>query len=494
MNYFSRLSGSGNKQGIYLLLIIFTAIVLRIFFFNGLVFSDDSYYNKLATTLLSGDFAKDYIGYPIFLIRKGQALVTALFFFVFGENELTSVAFPFILSLSSIFLVYKFCELFFHDKNISIIASFLWAFSPVDIIFASINFTDLQAAFFINTGIYFLYKSHKLDKIHYSFFAGILFSISLLFKENLLFVMILLVLLSTYLLYKTRKINKHLALSLIVVFVFVIAEGIIYYLSSGNLDYRFTILKENYLYCYYDFFPYTLLGSEYNSTQYTNAVMKQIFILNPKYLFLRRYYLGIPFISLSNIVLLIKEKREKLLVFWGIGMIVLLLFMTTSFSDYKPFDLRRSWYIYIALMPFILLVAQFISRFNMKIRSVLLIFYSVFSIYMCFEYQKFFNVSEGKALKQYVKSLDDSLIYTDLHTKYGLDIIRKNGYKNDTRIILGKFYDLKELPADSYLIYNKDEVAELSLQGNIMPDFNVLNEKEFERVNNFGRFIIYRKN
>lgn len=485
----------GKDQDVFILLIVlFFAFLTRMFFFNGVVFSDDSYYGQLAISLLKGDFAENYIGYPIFLLRKLEVLFTAFFFLIFGVNETASIIFPFILSLSSIVLVYKFAFILFKEKKIGLVAAFLYSFFPIDIIFASINFTDLQCAFFINLGIYFLLKANKEGNINWSILAGILFSLSLLIKESLLFVVVLLAGVQIYLFMKSRSSNRSIIISLLVVVFFIVLEGIIYYMSSGNLEYRLHMLAENYLYCYYDFFPYTILGLDLASGSHLNAILKQVFVLNPKYLFARRYYLGLPILALVQAILLFKERREKLLIYWGLGIMILMISLTTSFTDYKPFDLRRSWYIFIGLMPIILLSAQYISRFRLKYKAIILSVYLIGSFLMSYEYQKFFNVDTLNSMKNFIEENDSAIFYTDHHTKYGLDIIRGAEKFTDTRIILGKFYDLSELPLDSYLIYKRSVIDELALQGHSYPDFNILNESGFSKANEFGEFIIYKKN
>ncbi|MBU1100443.1 MAG: glycosyltransferase family 39 protein [Bacteroidetes bacterium] len=485
---------SKNQDLYILILILFIAFLTRIFFYNGIVFSDDSYYNQLAISLLQGNFAENYLGYPIFLLRKMEIVFTAFSFFLFGINETSSVLFPFVLSVSSIVLVYKFALVLFEEKKIGLLAAFLYAFFPPDIIFATINFTDLQCAFFINLGLYSLLKAHKESDNKWSMLSGLFFSLSLLIKESLLFVIVLLVGLQIYLFIKNRSSNRTIIISLLIVVSFIVIEGLFYYFSAGKLEYRIYMLAENYRYCYYDFFPYTVLGVDAGTGSYLKAIAKQVFVLNPKYLFARRYYLGLPILALVQAILLIKEKREKLLTYWGVGIMILLLSLSTSFTDYKPFDLKRSWYIFIGVMPIMLLAAQYLSRFRLKYQVIMLSVYLVGSIIMSYEYQKFFNMESLNSLKNFVKLNDDATIYTDHHTKYGLDVIRGEGKISDTKIIMGKYYNLYDIPRSAFVIYNRKEIDELLLQGYVYPEFTVLDESGYSKTHEFGKFIIYQKN
>ena len=131
----------------FLPFVILVAAGIRIFFFNGLVFSDDSYYNQLSFTVLSGDFAKDYIGYPIFLLRKGEVYFTALTMLIFGKGEISTIILPFILSLSGIVLAYKLSLLFYKDGKTALTAAFLLAFFPLILFFQLLTLLICNARF-----------------------------------------------------------------------------------------------------------------------------------------------------------------------------------------------------------------------------------------------------------------------------------------------------------------------------------------------------------
>jgi len=104
------------------------------------VFSDDSYYNWLAFQYHTSSFSIDYLGYPILLIRKLAVLFTVISYNIIGYNERAGTLFPYLFSLASIILIFQITQDLLGDKRISLIAAFLTAFFPVDVIFASINF------------------------------------------------------------------------------------------------------------------------------------------------------------------------------------------------------------------------------------------------------------------------------------------------------------------------------------------------------------------
>jgi 4-amino-4-deoxy-L-arabinose transferase-like glycosyltransferase len=102
--------------------IILAGILLRIYFYVGHIFSDDAYYSYLSYTLLKGDFAKDYLGYPIFPLRITYLSITALAYKIFGINECATIVFPFLLSIANMILTYKMVKLFTGNEIASILS------------------------------------------------------------------------------------------------------------------------------------------------------------------------------------------------------------------------------------------------------------------------------------------------------------------------------------------------------------------------------------
>ncbi len=465
------------NEKVLLSLIVLFAFIVRLFFVSGLVFSDDAYYNFLSQTLLDGKFAYNYIGYPIFLTRILQTLLTAASFAVFGVNEFSAIFFPFLFSIVNVPLVYLIALELTESKKIALTAALLTAFFPTDVIFAGINFVDLQSAFLINVGIYFLIKSVKNGNVFLSLLAGLFFFLSFLYKENVYFMLIFLSGLAVYDFFK-KKDFTNVKYSLLVFFILLVAEGVVYLFAKGDPLYRFHIFSKNYEFCYYDFFPYTILPDDYSTTQYIKALFNQIFIINLKSLFLRRLYLFIPLIALIESVLILKEEKKIFTAVWFLVVAGLMVGFTTSLTDYKPLDLSRNWYVYIILTPAIILAAKYFERFEFKVKSAMLILFLVASIFMDFQYEKFFDVKRKNRLKTFVSELDGRLVYTDHHTKYGLDLIEKNPR---TKIV-----SFTNLPAEqvfvidgSVILWNENEIEELRLQGNSFPKLkSILSERD----------------
>jgi len=212
------------RSELFLTLIIIIGIILRLYFQIGHIFSDDAYYSYLSHTLLGGEFAKDYLGYPIFPLRITFLSITALSFNVFGINEFATIIIPFLLSIANLILTYNLAKLLTGDVNISLLSALLMAFFPTDIVFATIGFVDLPNVFFINLGIYFLYKSYKFNKNRLAIVGGILFFLSMQIKENMYYTAILLIILLVYIIVKKKIINTQIVIAFGILFRCLIPE------------------------------------------------------------------------------------------------------------------------------------------------------------------------------------------------------------------------------------------------------------------------------
>jgi len=485
------MTDSNFTQYFRLALIMIVAVLLRIYFHIGHIFSDDAYYSFLSYSFFQGDLTNEYIGYPVFPLRAAFIGLTAVSMMIFGNNEFATLLFPLLFSIINIILIFKLVQLITVNNNKALISAILITFFPTDVIFASICFPDLINTFFINLGIYFLLKSYYQNKNSLSYFGGLSLLLSMQFKENIYYTLILLLILLFYLLIK----NKHLNFQLIVGILFItgnfLIEGLAYLLLHNDFFYRITVTNINYQYSFYDFFPFTaqrLSGSK----NYLRNLFDQIFLINTKSVFLRRFYLFIPLIAAFQTFLNFKTKEYKLLLFWFWGIAILLIAFTTSFTEYKPLDLTRSWYIYPLLMPMIILSAIFVDRFTNYIKIPIILIYTVGSLIMCFEYESFFDKDNLDSLKSFLRDNPTKYIHSDHFTKYSVDLIRNYKFDNSKRI-LGKEYDLASIKQVEWILLNKKHIEELQMQNYVFPDFSVLNSQEFKKVATFNDYIFYEK-
>lgn len=467
------------------ILIILLGAILRFYFYTGHIYSDDAYYTYLSYTIYSGNFAHDYLGYPVFLLRIGQTGLTAFSFMIFGTNEIASILFPFIISIINIPLTYNITFLITGNQKSSLISAFLMAIFPTDVVFATINFPDLINMFLINLGIYLLLKSYLKNNLTISVAAGLAIFLSMQFKENAYYFAILFLTLLIYLFIKQKKLNKQLFLALVFICLNFLTEGIYYLIIQHDIFYRILITAENYKYSYYDFFPYT--AQKFSGTKsYIKNLFDQVFIINLKSVFLRRFYLFIPITGLIQSIINVKKKEFKLLSYWFFGIAILLVAFTTSFTEYKPLDLQRSWYIYPMIMPSVILTAIFLSRFKKVylIPSLFLLF--IGSIIMCSAYENYFQKFNNQQLNNFLIKNSDRLIVTDHFTKYSVDLIR--GYKNNS--LSKRFKDVNNFTPGTLILFNNEHINELKMQGFKFDDFNFKDNK-FRLVESIGDFRFY---
>ncbi len=473
-------------------LIIIVGIAVRFVFQTGHIFSDDAYYSYLSYSLLEGSFTDNYLGYPVFPLRIGQISLTAFAFRLFGISEFATLVFPFLFSIINLILVYKLTFLLTKESGIALIATFLTAFFPTDIMFATINFPDLINVFFINLGIYFLLKSYLQNSRKTAIWGGIFLFLSMQFKENIYYISILLGILLIYVLVKHKYLNFQILVALIFIGLNTVLEGFIYLIVHNDLFYRLTITNLNYQFSYYDFFPYTAQKFS-GSKNYIKNLFDQIFLVNGKSIFLRRFYLFIPIIASIQSFVNKRKKENLLLNLWFFGIAVLMIAFTTSFTEYKPLDLQRSWYIYPLVMPMIILSAQFIARFKRYITILLLIIYTLGSLIMCHHYESYFNSSNLNSLKTFLTKHPNKKIFTDHFTKYSIDLIRRYKKLSKSERILGDDFNFDKVKSGNWILYNKKHIDELRMQKYKFPDFSVLKNNNYKQVAVFSEFIFYEK-
>jgi len=481
-----------NKNFLLLSAIVLAGIALRIYFYVGHIFSDDAYYSYLSYTLLKGDFARDYLGYPIFPLRITYLSITALAYKIFGINVFATIAFPFLISIANMILTYKMLKLFTGNESASILSVLLIAFFPTDIIFATICFVDLPNAFFINLGIYFLYKSYKCGKYSQAFIGGSCFFISMQIKENIYYVLIPLLLLFVYLFIKKNRINFQILVGLGLILLNTILEGFIYLYLRNDFFYRLTILKQNYIYSFYDFFPYTAEKFS-NSKHYWKNLFYQVFIINLKSILIRRFYLFTPLVASIKSIFNVKKKEYSLLTYWFLSTMILLVAFTTSITEFKPLDLQRSWYIYPLLMPTLILTALLINNLNKFIRYSVLSLYIASGMIMCTHYESYFDVTNKDQLKSFLSDHSEETIYTDHFTKYSVDLIRNYSNPENSRRISSSDFNWDKVKPGNWILYNSKHIDELELQNYKFPDFSILKSDLFTKVKSFGDFFIYEK-
>ncbi len=400
---------------------------------------------------------------------------------------------PFIFSIANIFLAYIFTKLVTKNQNTALLAAILMAFFPTDIAFATINFSDSPAAFFINLGLFFLYKAHINNSLKFSLFSGLCFFISVQFKVNIFFVGLLLVLVWIYLVFKNKSINYFIPVALSFVGLNLLIEGMVYFYIYGDIFYRFRLIELNSLYNTNEFF---VLGSSRgyaSEAEFWPAVFKRVFLLNPKDVYLRRFFMFLPLISIYQSIRFIKQKRYTWLAFWFFGLSLLFIGFTSSFVRYQPIILRLSWYMFPLFLPQVIISAIFVSQFKTKLKTILMVIYILGSLLMSYYYTEYFGIKDLNSFKSFVRSNPEKVIYTDHFTKYSIDLLDEYSEPLRTQRILGETFELDRIKTGNWIVYNVDHINELKEQGHKFPDFSILHSQKYLKVFESGGFWIFEK-
>lgn len=477
-----------NIQKILFLILVVTGLFIRIYFGGGHVFSDDAYYFKLSQFISKNVSLSEYQGYPIFKLRVLFNFLLALMLKIFGVNEISTIILPFIVSILNLFLTYFFTKTFFNDKKTALIALFMIAFFPVEIVFATISFPDSLNVLLINLGLFSLYKAYQSNKLLPALLAGFLFSVSLLTKENVIIYLVIILFMMIVIGMKERKLNRVFLVVFLIVILFFLVEGFVYKNMNKDFFYRINILKENYKYSYYDFFPFSIKMVTHSDNYLLNLLFQ--IILNCKHVFIRRFYLFLPLLAFVIAILNIYKSRDLLISQFFLLLSLMLIAFTSDITTYRPLNLERSWYIFPLILPSILIVSNFLNRLRLKYLMVIFVMYLVGSFIMSNSYLKYFNTDLDILIKNFIYNNKDHKIYSDHFTKYSIDLL--SGNDSTTISFTNQTINKKFISKNSLIIFNKKHIDELILQGYKFEGLDTLIKNDLLLVDSFGDFHIYQ--
>jgi len=471
-------------------LLIASGVFVRFYFFFGHVYSDDAYYNYLAYTMYDGSFGSDYLGYPICLVRIGQSCLTAVSFLLFGPSENSAAVFPMLFSIMNMFLNYKLAKTLIKSEIVSVLVLTFTAFYPTEVLFASIAFTDLYSTFFINAGILLILLADGNKKAFYAVLGGLSLALSMMFKESAFYTAILLVALLIFVLIWKRSFNKYIFISLGVLGFGMFIEGAVYYFLNGDFFYRLSVMNEGSLFSRHDFFNEgSIFG--YESGNYLINLLKLIFIDNTSAVFLRRSMVFIPLLAVIQLIVHRKNRKNRIVVYWFTGLVMLYLFFTMSLTAYQPMVLRFTWYLFPLFLPAMILAAKLFAEMKKGWMVVSVAGYIIFSLYMTEHFRQYFDMYNIEIFEHSIKAEPDRIIYTDHFTKYSIDLIDE--FKQPSRVKRLSYNSENLIPAGSLVVYHVGHISEIAKQGFNYPKESFYRESGFEEVNRFGSFIIFEK-
>lgn len=348
------------SSGIILLIIIIFGILLRIIFFSGYQVGDDKHYLVQAYKFSIGNFEP---GDNIWSVRIGLVLPTAIFFSLFGVNEVSMSLFPFICSIGVIILIYYFGKLLFNTQ-VGLLSAFLLSFFPLDVIFATQLYPDIPLEFFLSLGIFFFLKGEKTDKRMYYLLSGIFIGIAYFCRITVLIIVFFFIF---YILYKkTIKIN-YLIIPIVILLI-LIFESCLYYFQTGDFFYTYSTTFSHGI------------NIGYPLTRGTNWGIEPLLILTTE------QELGFFYYFIFPIIVYLIFKRDKNIIIplmWIIPLLLYIFYGPVDFSEYRTL-LRDARYLSIITIPGLLILSYYLVQIiHKKIISIYIVVFLLLTSIGC---------------------------------------------------------------------------------------------------------------
>jgi len=469
------------------LLIIFFALIIRMYFFIGFAGGDpqdDGIYINIAKGILKNGFydhniqktliLNNPIINPIYMFpsRLLMTYATALSFFLFGVSDYSAALFPLICSLLSIYIVYKIGLLLFNYR-VGLFASFFLAIMPVDTIFSTRVTPDVPIAFFMMLGVYLFLKGMEQNKAWYFYFAGIAAGIGYLAKETAIIIFVCMSIWTIVSFIKDKKLLAKPLLAILGVATIIALEGIYYQVLTDFFFLRFHLIPKILKIKYTEEYSFLVFNLKWLLIKYQpNNILAHIETLlnmsnrgsEANLNFLGVFYYPV-FISLIWI-LFNKISKSWIIVTW-----LLLLYSYLEFGfvgvtfESNPvlvtYELIMKYTRYLTILsaPACLLLAMWFVYWNKRHKYIIIaiiIFILLRTSYTHVNDATLFYQNHTRDLieaEQFIKTQKQRKIYTDLWARDML--FYYSGFKNKTPIIdigeIAKNSD-SQLLKDSYVI------------------------------------------
>jgi len=409
------------KQVFTLLCIIFFAVALRVIFFVGIGFNDDSYYLEFAERIYKGlEFRPTKY---VWSVRVGVYLPVVLSWKIFGISEFSTSLFFLLYSIGVVLMTYFIGKELFNER-VGLVASLLISVFPLDVIYSTQVGPDLPFQLFSAAAVLFFLKSYKFSKGYkiYSFLAGLFLGIAYIFKEM---VFLVLVSFGFYILCDmivNKKsfaflINRKLIIAFLIFFIGIslvhFAQNVyLYNLTDewffGEKAKEWTLKHDGNKNDDFTVYPRAMLNREENRFRWIHSKPLLGFI----------YY----FVVIGIVILILRRKLCKnnlFLIFWLTALFLFfqygLHFVSTVIIDdgMRPRHLR---FLIPMSVPAALIIAQSFDFGNRKfqlIKVLLLMFMFLSSIYYINQSKTFLRNGMGylRESVNYLVSLTPKKVY-----------------------------------------------------------------------------------
>jgi 4-amino-4-deoxy-L-arabinose transferase-like glycosyltransferase len=401
-----------------LIFILIFALILRLYFFVGIGFNDDSYYLEFAEKIYKGEKFVPLMGVE-WGIRIAVYYPVVFFWKLLGISEISTSLYFILLSLAGIFVTYLLGKELF-DEKVGLVASFLMSIFPLDIIYSTQVGPEIPLQFFTVTAMLFFIKSEKTKSFLYALISGIFVGLSYLAKSVVVLIIpILIFYVFLRAIHNKRGLFKYFRKEdLIRYLTFIIGFLIIFVIQLWH----FYKLSGEWFYgekVRHYFFTHDL-----NSNSDLMWYIRVMFNLGPFYgwlhdkpLFGFAYY----FVILATAYLLYKKDINSIfLTFWFLFLFAFfeygLQFYCTKIVSYCLYA-RHPRFLSIFSIPAMLLVARFFTFDNNVARRIFFVLSVVFLLVtsLFYTYQSRIFLRNGMSYLRetvnYLKTLPEKTIY-----------------------------------------------------------------------------------
>ncbi|MBU0762665.1 MAG: glycosyltransferase family 39 protein [Candidatus Altiarchaeota archaeon] len=339
---------SPNKICLLLIGILIFSIIVRLYYFIGLHFSDAPSYVGYAQSVLDGTY-KVKGDYPphnrLFFIFP-----IALSIKLFGFSEWSVVLFTFICSVTAVLTTFFLGKLLFNPET-GLLASFLLAVYPIDVLYSTQVMTEVPLSCFMALSVFFFLKyARGYTRPIYLVLCGVFVGISYMIREIALILGIYFLIYILKDLIKSRKI-KYCYLYLFIGFCIVfLIEYLIYDYLSGDGFFR---LKSLVRYFGKSNANYGRSGSEDVFSFYPLILLNQL--AKPFYY---GYSCWLVILSLAYFLL----KKDENIHFVAVWLAAVYLYLDAGSMSLTEYILmaKRARYLAILTIPAVLIISRFL--------------------------------------------------------------------------------------------------------------------------------------
>jgi len=357
-----------NRSQAFLFLGLLAAVFIRLYFFIGLNFADDTWYVFLANQILEGNFHAGDIGG----LRLMMIFPLALSFKFFGISNASAVLYPFLCSLGTIGIAYAIGKLLF-DLRTAHLAIILMTVYPLNVIYATWIMPDVPVDFFLGLSVLLFLSAYKMRfslafkrKRLLLWLSGLFIGVAYLANVRSLVVFFALGPWAIVWLFKEKGNKVRLrrtffSLVLIVAgfLAIIAAEGLYHWKKSGDIFLSYKKVAE-----YYTDKNGFLREGVNNSLNFYPQLMfnrdSRLHFLGLNRPLIYGLYFYLFLLSILGLIYF-REHKAFIPLWWFVAIFAYLQFGSMSLKEYIPIH-RLDRHLTVVTIPMVLCCAAFLSR------------------------------------------------------------------------------------------------------------------------------------